>query len=199
MLSENESLRVIVHSAHDLMDVETMGKQDPYVQMTLNPHEKDAFQRTEVKKDAGKQASWNQQFEFARHGEHNLFVELMDAEKGIDELIGFAAIPLDQAPINGIFELYNVTGKVAGTLHLSINTTPAEEESEPISGKTYANEEHLKRVKNLRNKGIAGDVGAALLTGALAAGAGFLGQKLYQQHEKKKQQDQEGEETSKEQ
>ncbi|KAI9310886.1 C2 domain-containing protein [Dichotomocladium elegans] len=178
-MPSSQTLRVTVHSARDLIDVEHGGKNDPYLRLYLDPEDSDAFQRTEVKKDAGAQAAWNETFEFGLNGHTDLYVEVMDAEKGVDELVGFATIALNQAPINGLFELFNVTGKVAGIVHLTIGDA---EPGNPVQGRTYAKEEQLKRVKNLRNKGVAGDVGAALLAGAFAAGAGFLGQKYYKSH-----------------
>ncbi|KAG2218905.1 hypothetical protein INT45_007806 [Circinella minor] len=206
MLHNEGSLSLTVVSAQDMPDVEKLGKQDPYVQFTLYLEDKKSFQKTHVQKNAGHNATWNQSFDMRLTGEPELFIEVMDEEKGVDELIGFCAIPINQvvqAPggsFNGLFGLFLVNGKSAGTIHLNLvargfNSPPGGQQSgQPIQGRSYVSEEHLKRVKSLRNKGIAGDIGTAVLGGALAVGAGFLGNKLHQDYEKKKEEEQQQQE-----
>ncbi|ORZ01559.1 C2 domain-containing protein [Syncephalastrum racemosum] len=187
MLGQQGSLSVVVHTASNLHNVETFGKQDPYVQFAVTLEDKHAFQKTFVAKDAGKEASWNQSFELPLRGEPDLYIEVMDEEKGADELIGFAAVPLNQVvqspggAMRGQFDIYTIKGENAGSLQLTLTSR----------GRSYISEEHLKRVKSLRNKGVAGDVGGALLGAALAAGAGYMGNKLYQDHKQKQQEEEE--------
>lgn len=203
-MQQEGSLTVVAHAALEMPNVETFGKQDPYMQFSLNLNDKSSWQKTHTQKDAGTNATWNQSFEIPLRGEPELYVEVMDEETGVDELIGFAAIPIApvaQAPggyINGLFDLYTVKGKSGGVLHLSLtvrgfNSPPPAygQYDQPVRGHSYVNEEHLNRCKSLRNKAIAGDIGTAVLGGALAIGAGFLGHKLYQEHEQREQEEEE--------
>ncbi|KAI9496767.1 C2 domain-containing protein [Zychaea mexicana] len=211
MLHNEGSLALTVVSANDMPDVERMGKQDPYTQLTLHLDNKESWQKTGVQKDAGKNAYWNQNFEFALTGEPELYVEVMDEEKGVDEVIGFCAIPINQvvqAPggyFNGLFGLFLVNGKSAGSIHMILtargfNSPPGgnQQQQQPVQGRSHISEEHLKRVKTMRHKAFAGDIGTAVLGGALAVGAGFLGNKFYKDHEKKEQEEQEQKEQEQE-
>lgn len=202
MLGQQGSLSVVVHTASNLHNVETFGKQDPYVQFAVTLEDKHAFQKTFTAKDAGKDASWNQSFELPLRGEPDLYIEVMDEEKGADELIGFAAVPLNQVvqspggAMRGQFDIYTVKGDNAGSLQLTLtsrgfNSPPGQQQQQIVQGRSYISEEHLKRVKSLRNKGIAGDVGGALFGAALAAGAGYVGNKIYQDHKQKQQEEEE--------
>ncbi|KAI8143714.1 C2 domain-containing protein [Fennellomyces sp. T-0311] len=206
MLHNEGTLSLNIVSAQDMPDVEKFGKQDPYVQFTLNLNDKNSFQKTFVQEDAGKSATWNQSFELKLVGEPELFVEVMDKEKGVDEIIGFCAIPINQvaqAPggtMNGRFNLFLVNGENAGSIDIGMtvqgfNSPPGNQNSQQkVQGRSYISEEHLKRLKSMKHKAFAGDVGTAVLGGALAVGAGFLGNKLYKDHEKKEQEKQEEEE-----
>ncbi|KAI9322778.1 C2 domain-containing protein [Dichotomocladium elegans] len=201
------SLSVIVHTGTDLANVESFGKQDPYLRFSVNLAEKDSWQKTYTHKDAGKNATWNQNFEIPLRGEPNLFIEVMDEESGADELIGFAAIPLAQvaqAPggnFNGRFAIFTIKGKEAGIVHLNLtvrgfNSPPPGygQSQQPLQGRSFIDEEHAARVKSLRKKEVAADVGTALLGGAIAIGAGFLGNKIYQEHERNEQEEQQRQE-----
>ncbi|KAI7881880.1 C2-domain-containing protein [Lichtheimia hyalospora FSU 10163] len=182
MLSEG-TLKVKVHSARHLADVEHGGKNDPYVKLSLAQEEGFAEQQTTVKDNAGSQASWDETFEFAYNGQRNLYIEVMDKEKGVDELIGFAAIPLDQAPISGIFTVYETEGKVAGAVLISINNDSFEE---PVAGRSFIEDEHLDRAKKLNRKAVAGDVAEVAAATGVAVGLGFLGKKLLENYQAKK-------------
>lgn len=198
------SLSITVNHAQELKSVELMGAQDPYVQFSLeNPAEKHfskTLTKTFTQKGAGKNPQWNQSFEIPLVGQPNLYVEVMDEESGVDEIIGFAAIPVNQivhAPgggVNGLFKLFTVKGEEAGILNMVLiargfNSPPGEISSEPVPCQTFVDEAHLKRMKSQRIKGVAGDVGTAILGGALAVGAGFLAHKVYKDHEKKEQEE----------
>ncbi|KAI7879719.1 hypothetical protein K492DRAFT_178509 [Lichtheimia hyalospora FSU 10163] len=198
MLQTEGTLKVVVNAANNMQDVDT-GRQDPYVRFALNLEEKD-WPKTFTAKDAGINATWNQTLETPLRGEQEMFIEVMDEETGVDQVIGFCAIklaPIVQAPgghVNAIYTIYNIKGKDAGRLHLTItasgfNSPPAQQQSmQPVQGPSYINEEHAKRIKSMRHKALAGDVGTAVLGGALAIGAGFLGHKLYKDHEQKEEQ-----------
>ena len=185
MLSEG-TLKVIVHSARHLADVERGGRRrnDPYVKVSLTHENEDSYQRTSVKEDAGSQASWDETLEFSYGGEPNLFVEVFDKEAGVDELIGFAAIPLSQAPVSGIFDLYTIKEETAGGIHLSINT---DESDDAQSAESFIQDEHKRRMEKHHHKQIAEDVGKGALAAGFAIGAGLFGKKLFDEYKAKKE------------
>ncbi|OBZ83326.1 hypothetical protein A0J61_08623 [Choanephora cucurbitarum] len=196
------SLSVTVSSASGLTKVQHVGKQDPYVQFSLNFSQKDAYLKTYTHKNAGQDATWNQTFNVPLNGEPDLFVEVLDEESTIDEVIGFAAIPINQivhapgAHMNGLFTLYDTKGESAGVLNLQLaasgfpNSETPNFNVEPVYGKSYLHEEHCQRMKSTNKKAAGVAVGGALLGGALAIGAGFLGKKLYDDHQEQEQEEQ---------
>ncbi|KAI8997692.1 hypothetical protein BDB01DRAFT_772007 [Pilobolus umbonatus] len=185
------TLLVRAIGASELTNVQTIGKQDPFVQFSLNYSDKKAFVKTYTHKNAGDSATWNQTFSIPLNGEPDLFVEVLDEESTIHEVIGFAAIPINQvvhshgANLNGLFEIFTVKGERAGVINLQLaaigfpNSQPAPLDSEPVQGQSYINEGHAARMKSSKNKVQGLQVGGALLGGALAIGAGFLGKKFY--------------------
>lgn len=188
------SLTIHVSSATELVSAQTFGKQDPYLQFSLNFEEKDTFLKTFTHKNAGENATWNQTFNVTLNGESDLFVEVLDEETSVNEVIGFAAIPINQvvhapgAHMNGLFEIYDTKGEKAGLLNLQLaasgfpNSETPNFEGEPIRGQSYVHEGHCARMKSSKKKATGVAVGGALLGGALAIGAGFLGKKLYDNH-----------------
>ncbi|KAG0320852.1 hypothetical protein BGZ97_012676 [Linnemannia gamsii] len=195
------TLSVTAHGAQNLQDVETIGKQDPYVQFSTDFQNAKSFQKTYVHKDAGKTPTWNQSFTFTLAGEPELFVEIMDEETTADAVIAFAAIPINQvvhAPggtFNGIFEVYTPSGKAQGEINLTLtahnvpgqNTTFVQPGGQPVKGTSHINEAHQKRIKSLANKEKAADVGTAALGGLLAVGAGLLANKLVNDNKKEEE------------
>ncbi|CEI93495.1 hypothetical protein RMCBS344292_07727 [Rhizopus microsporus] len=117
----------------------------------------------------------------------DLYVEVVNEENTIDEVIGFCAIPINQivhapgANLNGLFDLYDLKGQRAGTVNIQFaalgfpNSRPADFSGQPVRGQSYVHEGHAARMKSSHNKATGVAVGAALLGGALAVGAGFLG------------------------
>ncbi|KAI8143911.1 C2 domain-containing protein [Fennellomyces sp. T-0311] len=195
---QSSALTLTVHSATNLKNVETLGKQDPYLRFSYDFSDSKSWQQTFVAKDAGKNATWNQTFQLPPPGAApDLFIEVMDEEKGADELIGFAAIPLRQIAqgqaLSAAFQIYTVKSEAAGEVQLTFSTHPQQQGGYPQgTGQSYVHEGHLKRCKSMRNKGIAADVATVAVGGALAVGAGLLGKKLYD--DKKKQEQEEAEE-----
>ena len=53
-------MKIIIKEASFLKDADTFGKQDPYIKFK---YENKAYQ-TDVKDDAGKQARWDETFQF---------------------------------------------------------------------------------------------------------------------------------------
>ncbi|KAI8143580.1 C2 domain-containing protein [Fennellomyces sp. T-0311] len=184
-------LPITIHSATNLTDVERMGKQDPYIKFTTDITSKDSFQQTSTKEDAGENATWDESYEVPLTGETtDLYIEVMDKEKGVDQIIAFAAIPLAQVargPFSGLFDLYNIKGDVAGKLHLTLGNV----EEEPTPGRSYINQDHLERAKGLHHKALAGDIGTAAIGAGLAIGAGFLGKQLWEEYKQKKAEEEE--------
>lgn len=125
----------------------------------------------------------------------------MDEETTADAVIGFAAIPMAQvynapgATFFGTFDLYTVGLKQVGqvTLTLTAHNIPGSnpgygvQGASPIRGESRVNELHQKRIKSMKSKEIASEVGVAALGGLFAVGAGLLANKLVQDGNKKEQ------------
>lgn len=185
------SLQINVTTATELTNVQTVGKQDPFLQFSLNFEDKKSFIKTFTQKNAGTSATWNQSFTVPLNGEPDLFIEVLDAEATVDEVIGFCAIPINQivhadgAYLNGFFELYDTKGERAGLVNLQLaaqgfpNSRNPDFNGEPVQCQSYLHEGHCARMKSNKKKATGVSVGGALLGGAFAIGAGFLGKKLY--------------------
>ncbi|KAI9007449.1 hypothetical protein CLU79DRAFT_778756 [Phycomyces nitens] len=194
--SQSTTLTIVAHGASELISVETMGKQDPFLQFSLDYSNAKSYQKTFTHKKAGAEATWNQTFVLPLSGQPDLYIEVMDEESTFAEVIGFAAIPINQvvhaqsATFNGIFDIFAVNGKRAGQVHLTLsaqgfpNSASQQFEQQVVRGQSYVKEEHLKRVKTLKNKALGTDIAMGVLGGALAIGAGFLGKKTYSDHQK---------------
>ncbi|KAI1320810.1 hypothetical protein EDD11_009767 [Mortierella claussenii] len=185
-----QSLKITVHSANHLVDVESFGKNDPYVQVSLDYKNDHSFQKTSVKKNAGKDVEFNQELTLDGYEptvNHNLYVEVFDDEHTIDAPIGFAAIPLRQvndAPnhsFRGKFDLFTPDGKQKGTISLTLSAVQPGHSANHASydgpeqkGQSQIEADHQGRIQSLKNKEKAAD-GASLAVGAaLAVGAKFL-------------------------
>ncbi|KAG0301905.1 hypothetical protein BGZ98_007956 [Dissophora globulifera] len=121
-------LQVSVLHADGLHDVEHLAKNDPYCQVTLNINDSNSFQRTSVKKNAGKNVKWNQTLtidNFQPSQNHLLYVEVFDKDT-VDTLIGYTAVYLSQVQeasshaFKGIYNLFTSNGKAEGTISLYI-------------------------------------------------------------------------------
>ncbi|KAI9278902.1 C2 domain-containing protein [Phascolomyces articulosus] len=185
MLGPASVLNITFHSATNLKDVDT-GRNDPYIKFTTDLENSSSFQETTVKEDAGANATWEESFTIQVNSETtDLYVEVMDHEKGVDQIIGFASIPLVQANgggVNGLFDIYTIKGEVAGLLNLTLGEP---EDASPRPGKSYINDDHLERAKKLKHKALAGDIGEVAVGAGIAVGLGFLGKKLYDEYKAK--------------
>ncbi|KAF9214511.1 hypothetical protein BGZ59_003577 [Podila verticillata] len=175
------SIEVIVHRADDLDDVEHMGKNDPYVQITTDLTDKKSFKETTVKKNAGRKAEWDERIIIDAYNpehEHYLYVEVFDKDVGIDPPIGFTAIPLaqvQQAPqhaLKGEFQLYTPKGKEKGTVLLSIfivsgGAAAPNLSLQQVRGRTEIVSDQKKRIEHLKTNEKVSDLAAA---GAILAG-----------------------------
>ncbi|KAG0340849.1 hypothetical protein BG000_010950 [Podila horticola] len=165
-----QSIHVIVHRAESLDDVEHMGKNDPYVQITTDLTDKHAFKKTTVKKNAGRNADFEEHLildSYNPEHDHYLYVEVLEDDIGIDPPIGFTAIPLGQVQqaqqhaLLGEFQLYTPKGKEKGTVTLSIFIVPSGQATPQV---------HLTKT----NEKVS-DVGAA----ALILGGLFAAKKVH--------------------
>ncbi|CAO3567138.1 unnamed protein product [Mortierella alpina] len=175
------NLEVTVHSAHNLDDVERFGANDAYARFSFDLKN---WEKTVVKK--GSNPEW-QQILLLRDlkPEHEkLYVEIMDEEKGCDEIISFCCIPLNQirsAPeqkCSAMFDLYTRMSALKGSISLTIRAIPLGQEAGSAltyegsnkKGVSNLDPEHEKRIKSLKLKESAEDVaktaGAAALLGA---------------------------------
>ncbi|KAG0278615.1 hypothetical protein BGZ95_003561 [Linnemannia exigua] len=199
------SLKITVHEASHLVDVERFGKNDPYVRVGLNLKEK--FEKTKTVKNAGKDAAWNQTLDlqsFDPQQQPELYVEVIDEETTVDEPIAFTTIPLHQVlsaqghAIRGRFDLFTVDGKQKGEILLTIavvapGQTEGHHPSTEIRGQVQLDTAHQNRIKGLKRKESAAD-GATL---AVAAGLAFGAKALLDQHKGEKKLDHEAQEAAK--
>ncbi|KAK3804905.1 MAG: hypothetical protein J3Q66DRAFT_361407 [Benniella sp.] len=200
-LPQGSSLAITAHGANVLKDVETFGKQDPYLRFTLDLNDPKSFQKTFVHKNAGKTPVWGQSFTVPWNREPEVYIEIMDDETTADAVIAFAAIPLQQvmnAPgssMNGVFEVFTADGKPNGDVNLTLTITNMAGQnyalplnpSIRVKGQSHITVAHQKRIKTLKNKETAADAGMAVAGGLLALGAGLLTNKLVNDEKKKEE------------
>ncbi|KAG0320845.1 hypothetical protein BGZ97_012669 [Linnemannia gamsii] len=179
------TLKITVHQANHLPDVEMGGKNDPYAQVSLDLKAK-TWPKTKTLKNAGTDPVWNQTLELPEYNpqeQPELYVEVIDQETGADEPIGFTTIPLNQVnsahghAIRGRFDLYTLDGQKKGEILLTIaivapDQTEAHHPETEIRGIVTLDSEHQHRVKGLKNKERATDAAIGAL-GAAALGFGL--------------------------
>lgn len=160
-----------------------MGKNDAYAQFSLNIKDAKSFQKTKTHKNCGANATWDQTIvlEGAPDEHRVLYVEVMEEDLGADAPIGFTAIPLDQiqsGPVSGQFDLFTSDGKQKG--EISLNLRFLGNAAQPVHGGSNTRSrvelvpEHQKRIKSLKNRETAQDVGVAVGAGLLAFSAAYL-------------------------
>ncbi|KAF9573963.1 hypothetical protein EC968_007649 [Mortierella alpina] len=189
---QGPSLTIVAHGASNLKNIEMFGKQDPYLRFTLDITNPKSFQKTFVHKSAGQTPVWNQSFDIPLNGEPDLFIEIMDEATTTDGVIAYAAIPINQvvhAPggsMSGFFDVFLLDGSRQGEVSMTLTArnvpgqpmaTPGYA-SAPVKGYSYVVEAHQKRIKSLKNKETATDVGIAAAGGLFALGAGLLANKV---------------------
>ncbi|KAG0287114.1 hypothetical protein BGZ98_004802 [Dissophora globulifera] len=184
-------LQVSVLRANQLDDVESMGKNDPFCQVSLVNDDKTKFQKTPVKKNAGKNVEWNQTLtldDFQPSQHHNLYVDVLDQEHLTDAVIGFATIPLSQvehAPnraMKGTFDLFTPSGKQKGTVTLFLAILSAGQgnvqvpDGPDMKGLSEIDNDHQHRIKGIKRAEQATDLAAAAgLIGGLIGAKAMLG------------------------
>jgi len=125
MQSQGGILRINVVHGKLTKDLETFGKQDPYVKITYmgTPY------KTKVHQNGGKNPVWNQAFEI-RIGSINddMLVEVKDDDVVGAKIIGKATIKASSMCINGgvrdYFTMTDLHGKSVGQIMLETKFTP---------------------------------------------------------------------------
>jgi len=182
------TLKVHIHEANHLEDVERFGANDPYARVSLVVDNNKAYQKTKTLKNAGKQAAWDQTLTLENFNpqEHpELYVEILDEETTADEPIAFTTIPLHQVTaaqghaIRGRFNLFTVDGKEKGVIILTISiVSPGQTEghnpSSEIHGQSHLSTAQQNRIKALKRKESAADGATLAAAAGLAVGAKFL-------------------------
>ncbi|KAG9325556.1 hypothetical protein KVV02_004858 [Mortierella alpina] len=195
------NLEITVHSCHNLDDVERFGQNDAYVRLGFQLKKTDDFQKTIIKK--GKNPSWEQivVLRDLRPEYENLYVEVMDEEKGTDEIISYCAIPLSQIyshqdqRCSAKFALFTPKSAQKGEISLTIRVLPLGQEAGSAltyegsekKGISKLDPEHEKRVKTLKLKESAEDAIKVAGTAAAVGAAvyGLFGDKKKAEGEKR--------------
>lgn len=202
--NHGNNLEITVHSCHNLDDVERFGQNDAYARFSYQLKNTSDFKKTTVKK--GKNPSWEQIIVLndLRPDFENLYVEVMDEEKGTDEIISYCAIPLSQIyssqgqKCSAKFDLFTPKSAQKGEISLTLRVVPLGQatgsvltyEGSERKGISKLDPEHEKRVKTLKLKETAEDAlkvagTAAALGAAGAAVFGLFGDKKKAEAEKK--------------
>ncbi|KAF9973431.1 hypothetical protein BGZ73_003324 [Actinomortierella ambigua] len=188
---QGKILDVTVHRALNLEDVDKAGKNDPYVIVYTDLKDiKNSGGHTKALSGT-KKPVWNETITLENIDEstYYLYVDIMDKELGIDEPIGYLAIPLDQvsrAPnhrLDATFGAFNHDGKPRGTIDLTLilrNRGEAQQhvqfnENSLREGVSVNDAQHKKHIKSLERKEHLGDLAqAALVIGGLFAAKKFM-------------------------
>lgn len=111
-------MKLIVHSCEDLKNVDSLGKNDPYVKITMD-HVK---VKTTVKKNAGRGCVWNESFNVLDTAVQATFVV---KDKGFlsDTVIGENTINLADIKTSTSIPIF-LKGAPTGTLTLSVEGRP---------------------------------------------------------------------------
>ncbi|KAG0226658.1 Extended synaptotagmin-1 [Actinomortierella wolfii] len=184
-------LDVTVHRAYKLEDVDKMGKNDPYVIVYTDLKDiKGSGAQTRALKNE-KNPVWNETFTLENIGPNTryLYVDIMDKEIGIDEPIGYGAIPLDQVEranghrFDGSFGMFNHDGKPRGAIDLTLilrnRGEPQQsahfDENKLREGVSVSDKAHKDHIKSLERKEHLGDlVQVMALAGGLYAAKKML-------------------------
>ncbi|KAF9360705.1 hypothetical protein BGX34_007609 [Mortierella sp. NVP85] len=181
----DQSVHILARHANALEDVENFGKNDPYVWFTLDLEDKNAHGTTSTKNNAGNNVEWDEvvvldNYDASRH--HNLYVEVFDKEAGLDQIIGYATIPLHQVvsahnhSLKAKFDLLNTDGKQKGTISLTITIIDSDRSGEAwandgaeVKGESTDDAKHQDRIGSITRNEKVGDAAA------VGAGLALLG------------------------
>uniref|UniRef100_H3HB88 Uncharacterized protein n=1 Tax=Phytophthora ramorum TaxID=164328 RepID=H3HB88_PHYRM len=89
-------LTVTCHAAKQLRSVDAIGRQDPYVKLTLDGRATQMVRKTKTDTDGGSEPEWSgEPFHFDVVDQYSLQVEIWDEDSvGADDLIGAASLSL---------------------------------------------------------------------------------------------------------
>jgi len=129
-------LAVKVVRADLTIDIETIGKQDPYCRVKVGGQEE---KRTTYKNNAGKVAVWNEELEFKVKGSPEISVEVWDKQSlRKDRVIARLPVPLKWANILAkqstdiALPVYSKDAEEAGTVTLNFCFTPDQQPASPL-------------------------------------------------------------------
>ncbi|KAF9203504.1 hypothetical protein BGZ49_006331 [Haplosporangium sp. Z 27] len=183
------TLYIYAHGAHHLEDVEHFGRNDPYAQFTFDISDKKFYQKTAVKKNAGKNVEWNQELTLGNYNpnlNHYLYVEVFDEEHTVDAPIGFATLPLHQvlnAPnqtFKGVFDLYLPNGKQKGTITLTLAVLQPGQGAHgltnvpEVKGISQLDGPHQEHIQKMKKKEHLADAAKILAVAGTVAGVNAL-------------------------
>ncbi|KAF9160604.1 hypothetical protein DFQ26_005367 [Actinomortierella ambigua] len=179
-------LDVTVHSADKLQQLDWLDRNDPYVRLYLDQNRVEDGALTHTVEGGGKRPDWNQtvSLKHLKDTTKYLYLEIMDEDAKIDELIAYAAIPLDQVTTvpnhryAGKFDVYSRDGKVHGRITLTLRIRKIDEqvhdakveESTVAKGVSLAEVGHQKRIQHILHLERHGDLVGGHRTTAPAAG-----------------------------
>ncbi|KAI8814230.1 C2 domain-containing protein [Cladochytrium replicatum] len=120
-------LSVAVVEARNLLGKDTIGKNDPYVEVYVDKHK---MHRTSVANNAGSNAIWNEKLTLAVDGETTLHVRVMDKDVVDSDKIGSVTINLHDIAKAGLVEgWYKLRGMLGltsnGDIYLKLGYTQA--------------------------------------------------------------------------
>lgn len=89
-------LKIQCFAARQLRSVDAIGRQDPYVKLTIEGKATKAVMKTQTDTDGGREPEWEDElFHFQIVDQYNMVVEVWDADAvGEDDLIGSATVSL---------------------------------------------------------------------------------------------------------
>ncbi|KAL7754377.1 hypothetical protein RI367_000358 [Sorochytrium milnesiophthora] len=197
-------LFLTVCEAKNLKNRDMFGKMDPYLRAGYDFRSQESMRHTKTVRSGGRDPTWDEVLQFPYDGyRRELFIEVYDEDPTTDDLIGVAAIPLDDLHRAGeygaVHAWYAIYGVASGHVHgevrlaLSRNMGGAATQHAPVRGNSFMNPEHAKHCKSNNFKKSMMGVGAA---GAVALGAGLLANYVSGQHkeeEERKRREQEEE------
>ena len=120
-------LLLTICSANLLRDVDTFGKQDPFV--TLNLAEQFWSWKSKVVESGGKTPNWNETVEIpVKNQEQDMLLKVMDDDLGsLEEMVCSALVPIKSLCVSNGFDgdiKLDFKGKDSGTIRLKATFEP---------------------------------------------------------------------------